>query len=77
MLLAKLVERSFAIPEVRDSNPVIGTLIITYLLSTVLKRKKRPGMAQLLKPFVLARPVNIHPTTGLQFDWFGFNRLKT
>ena len=49
VVVAQLVERSHPTPEVRGSNPVIGKFYQTYILSTVLKRRKlkkqRPGMA--------------------------------
>ena len=41
MTVAQLVERSLPTPEVRRSNPVIGKLYITNILSTVLKRRNR------------------------------------
>ena len=41
VVVAQLVERSLPIPEVRGSNPVIGTKLLNiYLLSTVLKIRK-------------------------------------
>ena len=47
MVVAQLVERSLPIPEVHDSNPVIGKkLYRTFTVSFVEKSKiKRPGMA--------------------------------
>ena len=55
VVVAQLVERSLPTPEARGSNPFIGKIYIehlfTCLLSTVLKtmnrNKKRPGMAHL------------------------------
>ena len=58
VVMAQLVERSLSLPEVRGSTPVIGKILLnicllTWLLSTVLKRwkknKKRPGMAYFKK----------------------------
>ena len=56
MVVAKLVEWSLQMPEVRGLNPVIGKLFyqtFICLLSTVLKRrnkrKKRPRMAHFNK----------------------------
>ena len=44
VVVAQLVERLLAIPEVRSLNPVIGKFYIEHLfsclLSTVLKRQK-------------------------------------
>ena len=40
MVVAQLVERSLPTPEVCDSNPVIGTIYIERLLTTLLKRRK-------------------------------------
>ena len=44
VVVTQLVERLLPIPEVHGSNPVIGQIYIehlfTYLLSTVLKRRK-------------------------------------
>ena len=49
MVVAQLVEQSLPIPEVHDSNPVIGKkLYRTFTVSFVEKskiKKKRPGMA--------------------------------
>ena len=49
VVVAQLVERLLATPEIRGSNPAIGKIYIEQcLLSTVLKRqkinKKRPGI---------------------------------
>ena len=47
--VADLVERLLPTLEVRGSNPVIGKLYITYVLSNALKqmemKKKRPRIA--------------------------------
>ena len=41
VVVAQLVERSLATPEVRGSNPAIGKIDIEqFLLSAVLKRRK-------------------------------------
>ena len=39
VVVAQLVEWSLLIPEVRGSNRLIRKLFITFLLSTVLKRR--------------------------------------
>ena len=40
MVVAQLEERSLPTPEVYGSTPVIGKLLITYILSNVLKGLK-------------------------------------
>ena len=50
VVVAQLVDRSLAIPEVRGSNPVIGKIYIEHLFTVncIAKtkiKKKRPGMA--------------------------------
>ena len=40
VLVAQLVERLLPTPDICSSNPVIGKLFITNILSTVLKRRK-------------------------------------
>ena len=51
-VVAQLVERSLPIPEVCGSNPVIGYLYITFMLSTLLKfwkdenKEKEAGNSQ-------------------------------
>ena len=50
VVVVQLVERLLPTPEIRSSNPDIGIILSTYciILKTKLK-KKRPGMAHLLK----------------------------
>ena len=48
--MAQLVERLLPIPEVRNSNPVIGNIYIEHLftincIENIKINKKRPGMA--------------------------------
>ena len=51
--MAQLVEQLLPPPEVRSSNPVIGTIYMEHSLSAVLKRrkerKKRPRLAHFKK----------------------------
>ena len=54
MVLAQLVERSLAIPEVHLLNPVINKNFIehvftVYWITKTIIKKKRPGMAHFLK----------------------------
>ena len=40
VVVAQLTEKSLPTPEFRGSNPDICKIYITYILSTVLKRRK-------------------------------------
>ena len=53
MVVAQFVERLFLTPEVCGLNPVIGKLLITYLLSTVLKKRKQKKKRLELAQFFL------------------------
>ena len=52
MVVAQLVERSLLTPEICGLNPVNGKILSTNCLIEKTKiKKKRPGMAHLLKKF--------------------------
>ena len=58
VVVTQLSERSLPTPEVCSSNPVIGELLYRIFVYCQLywkdeKKKKRPGMAQLKKHFML------------------------
>ena len=60
VVVAQLVEQSLPIPEVRDSNPVIGKKIIMNIYYQLFW-KKRSGMAHFFKKIPMNQDANLKP----------------